>query len=171
MTYADPRLERENLARQLADYEKLSGVLWIVLGAIQICLVVTALAGVWNVFAGLSRLGMARRIRAYDPLVPKAYEGIVQLVVIGIVNFLLGGFIGLVLVGLDFYIRDKVLSNRWAFEGEGSAPVRMTAPGPSVSALDSLEQLGRLRDRAILTAEEFDREKARILSAGPAGFP
>jgi hypothetical protein len=37
--------EEQNLVRRLADYQRTSGILWIVLGAVQVCLVVTALAG------------------------------------------------------------------------------------------------------------------------------
>ncbi len=41
-----------NVIRRIADYERMSGILWIVLGVIQICTVVGIIAGVWNVFAG-----------------------------------------------------------------------------------------------------------------------
>jgi len=41
--------------------------------------------------------------------------------------------------------------------------IRATAE-PSGSAADQLERLASLRDRGVITAEEFDREKAKVLA-------
>jgi hypothetical protein len=101
--------------RRIADYERISGILWICIGVIQICLIYTFIAGVWNVFAGISRLKIVKRIRNFDAEVPSLFEGLAGLVIIGIVNLLLGGIIGLLFVGLDFYIRDLVLTNKHRF--------------------------------------------------------
>ena len=38
------------------------------------------------------------------------------------------------------------------------------APQPPASAADQLEKLAGLRDRGVITAEEFDREKAKVLA-------
>jgi hypothetical protein len=37
--------------------------------------------------------------------------------------------------------------------------------GPSASALDELEKLGKLKEQGILTQDEFDTQKAKILGA------
>ena len=105
----------ENLIRRLADYERVSGILWILLAIIQICTIVGAIAGVWNIVAGASRLSLVKRIQRRDPSVPREFEGVASLVIIGIINLILGGVIGVIVVGLDFYIRDKVLTNRHLF--------------------------------------------------------
>lgn len=104
-----------NLIRRIADYEKISGVIWIVVGVIQILLVLTLIAGVWNVFAGISRLNVVKRIKAQERSVVENFEGIAGLVVIGIINLIFGGVLGILFIGFDFFIRDQVLSNSRLF--------------------------------------------------------
>ena len=113
--------EGDDIARSIADYERLSGILWIGLGAIQIIAVVTAIAGAWNIWAGISRLSMSKRVRAREVAVPPAYEGLTQLVVIGLVNLIVGGVIGLVFVGLDLFIRERVLDQPLGVHRRGAA--------------------------------------------------
>lgn len=55
----------------------------------------------------------------------------------------------------------------WPGEAARAAPAPVAAPAPSAAApsqLDRLEQLVRLRDAGALTPEEFEAEKARLLS-------
>jgi GYF domain 2 len=113
----------EVLIRRLADFERVSGIVWIVLGALQIALIYTAIAGVWNIIAGILRLTKVKMIKGRSRYIPQEYEPIRGLVVIAIVNLLLGGLIGLVFVAFDFYIRDKVLANRHLFNRNGAGPV------------------------------------------------
>jgi GYF domain 2 len=110
-------VQDELTVRRIADYERISGILWILFGIIQICMIYTIIAGVWNVIAGISRISMSRSIRKRNAGVPAAFEGVGQLVVIGIINLVFGAVIGLIFVALDFYVRDKVLSNRHLFNG------------------------------------------------------
>lgn len=107
------------LLRRLYDYERLSGILWTVLGVVQILSVVLIIAGIWNIFAGKSRLKAAKRIAEHDKYIPVAYEEITGLVVIGLINLLFGGWIGLLFVAFDFYIRDLLLKNKHLFGQEG----------------------------------------------------
>ena len=97
---------------RLADYQRWSGFLWIGLGIIQALTVYGIIAGVWNIFAGISRVKMAKQIRARDASVPAAFKDVSGLVIIAIVNILLGGVIGLVVVGFDIFVRDKILKHR-----------------------------------------------------------
>lgn len=101
-----------NTIRQIADYERISGYVWIVLGVIQIVTVVGIVAGIWNIVAGRSRLQIVPRILARDAAIPAELDHVTGLVIIGALNLFLGGVIGLAFVGFDFFIRDKVLSNR-----------------------------------------------------------
>ena len=101
--------------RRLADYQRISGVLWIVLGIVQLLSVYGIIAGLWNIPVGIGRLRQATRIRASDETIPAAFEGVVGLVVIGVINLILGGVIGVIVVGLDFWIRDRVLKHRGLF--------------------------------------------------------
>lgn len=114
---ASPRAkdDEENLIRRIADYERISGYIWIVIGIMQILSLFGIIAGIWNIFAGRSSLKLVPHIRARSSRVPSAFENIGGLVVIGLVNFFLGGVIGVVFVAFDFYIRDLVLTNRRLF--------------------------------------------------------
>jgi hypothetical protein len=54
----------------------------------------------------------------------------------------------------------------WA-RGIGRRAPRVAAS--SDTRLDQLEQLGRLRDEGLLDADEFQREKTRVLAEAPTG--
>lgn len=49
------------------------------------------------------------------------------------------------------------------FSTGGSAPAPAPTPDPTDANLARLKQLGELRDAGVLTPEEFEREKAKIL--------
>lgn len=103
---------------RMADYERVSAVLWLVLGIVQVLMIVTIIAGVWNIFAALSRFKLSPLIRARDPAVPAAYEGnLTQLIILAVVNALLGAAVGVLFVIFDFFIRDQVLKHRRLFNG------------------------------------------------------
>jgi hypothetical protein len=109
--------------RRLHDYEKLSGILWIAWGALQIlsiCVlfafgIPVALVGAWNIYAGITRLRVAPRIFAGDSTIPAAFEDMTSLIVIGILNLVFGAVIGVIFVLVDFYVRDQILSHRELF--------------------------------------------------------
>lgn len=175
--------DREDFLRRMADYERLSGILWIVLACLQIVSVVAIIAGVWNLFAGLSRLGMAKKVRRGDADVPAAYEGAAQLIIIALINLFLGAVIGIAFVFFDYYIRDQILGHRQYFGLPAAAGVeggrivappapRPGAPAPSRSAVEGsvvaeLERLAALRDRGVLDEGEFQQEKRRLLGGRP----
>jgi hypothetical protein len=110
----------EATVRRIADYEKASGVLWIIIGVLQCLTLIGLIAGIWNIFAGVSRLRLSPLILQRHPGVVAAFEGIGQLIVIGVINLFLGGLIGVAFVIFDFVIRDMVLRNRHLFQ---SAPL------------------------------------------------
>lgn len=106
----------EAAVRRIADYEKASGILWIVIGVLQCLTLVGLIAGIWNIYAGVTRLKMCPLILERNPRVPTAFEGIGQLIVIGIINLCLGGMVGVAFVVFDFVIRDLVLRHRHLFQ-------------------------------------------------------
>jgi len=99
----------EQTLRRIADYERISGILWLILGIVQVLMIVTIIVGIWNIYAATTRMKLQPLILARDSRVPAAYEGVGQLIVIGVLNLLLGGIIGVVFVVFDFIIRDMVL--------------------------------------------------------------
>jgi hypothetical protein len=111
-----PETSDQTTIRNISDYERLSGIFWIILGTLQTLTIVGAICGIWNIFAGISRCKLSPRILRREKIIPSIFEDITQLVIIGIINLVLGGFIGLIFVAFDFYIRDKVLKNRHLFD-------------------------------------------------------
>ncbi|MCX7041799.1 MAG: hypothetical protein NT117_03755 [Gammaproteobacteria bacterium] len=108
---------------RIADYERVSAILWMILGVLQVLFIVTIIAGVWNIFAAASRFRTSPLIRARDPGIPAAYEsGLVQLVILGALNFFLGAGIGVAFVIFDFFIRDLVLKNQHLFASTQGTP-------------------------------------------------
>ena len=108
------------IIRRIHDWEHLSSILWIVLGAIQIVAGlalagVPTMVGVYNVVGGIQSRKLLRRILNRDTTIPDEYQPVVWMVIVGIVNLCLGGVIGIGLTIFDFVIRDKVLSNRQLF--------------------------------------------------------
>ena len=180
------------LIARIADYQRISGILWIVIGIIQVLLIYTVIAGVWNIFAGVSRIRMVDRIKRREANIPTEFESVTQLVIIGVINLVFGGLIGLVFVGFDFFIRDKILSNRHLFgvgndnpdayrrtsssseeslpvinDGKGSPAWPVDEAGIVASAsqnlIEALERIAKLRDAGVLTDEEFASEKKKIV--------
>jgi hypothetical protein len=93
----------DDLIRRIADYERISGILWIGIAILQLISIYGALAGIWNIIAGIVRIKTAKRIRIRESLIPSEFEGVANLVTIGIINLALGGVIGIVFVGFDFF--------------------------------------------------------------------
>ena len=117
----------DSLIRRISEYERISGILWIVLGAIQILTILCIIAGVWNIFAGISRVKASKSIADREASIPKMFEeNLTMLIVIGAVNLLLGGVIGILFVAFDFYIRDLVLKNTHLFTGISRQPQAAT---------------------------------------------
>jgi hypothetical protein len=108
--------EKDELIRRLADYEKISGFLWLALGIIQVLSVFAIIAGIWNLVICSTRFKMAGRIRRREASVPTDYEGVALLVILGVINLFFGGVIGVLFVAFDFFVRDKVLSNKHLFD-------------------------------------------------------
>ncbi len=112
--------------------ETVSGVVWSIIGGLQVllpvlCLIVPILtfstemlallvAGIWNIYAAMSRFNRAKLVQERKASVVASFEGVTQLVIIGIVNLVLGAVIGALWVIVDFIVRDKVLRNRHLFD-------------------------------------------------------
>jgi hypothetical protein len=127
--------------KRIAGYMRVSGILWLVLGIIQVVVGVgfafaagltltLVIVGVWNIVAATSRLNSVALIKARDSSVPASWEGIAGLVIVGVANLLIGGLVGVALVIFDFVVRDHILKNRALFTTTGQ-PILARAQGPS----------------------------------------
>lgn len=128
-----PEASADTTVRRISDYERWTGWLWLALGIIQILTLVGIIAGAWNIWVGRNRVKMAPQIAARDPRVPGWFEPLGGYIVLGLVNLVLGGVIGVVLVGVDLFVRDQVLKNRHLF-ATGSAQPAAPAPVPGAAA-------------------------------------
>lgn len=113
----EPLTGAEAVAAKVRRWEVASCVAWIVIGIVQCVLLYTVAAGVWNVVNAILALRNAKNITAHNPgVVPYFDQRRVWLIVLAVVNLVLGGVVGVVLVLLEWLLRDYVLRNRSAFE-------------------------------------------------------
>ena len=106
------------VALKVKRCEVVSGVAWLLIGIVQLLMVYTAAAGVWNVINAIVALRNCKNITPGNLHVVPYFEGRkVWLIVMAVVNLILGGVVGVLLVLFDWHVRDFVLRNRSAFEG------------------------------------------------------
>ena len=105
-----------------------------------------------------------KKILNRDADVPNIFQDITQLVIIGFINIVFGGLLGIALVGFDFWIRSEVLANKDIFDNQNGDKKQVAGNFVGVSCYEELEQLYQLKSKGILTEEEFNQEKASLLS-------
>lgn len=114
---ASPVSSSDAVARKVRRCEVASSVVWIVVGIVQCVMLYTAAAGIWNVVNAIVRLRNVKNVVSHNPqVVPYFEQRKVWLIVLAVVNIILGGVVGIVLVLIDWFVRDYVLRNRSAFE-------------------------------------------------------
>ena len=159
--------QKQYQATRLAGYEKVSGIVWIIIAIFQILSVVLIIAGIWNIFAAISRFNMEKKILNRDADVPSLYENVTELIIIAVVNLLLGGVLGVAWVGFDLWVRSEIMNYKEIFDNTDGVnmqnvnPVQITAA--SMSSYEQLEKLYELKQKGILTEEEYLKEKARLI--------
>jgi Short C-terminal domain len=62
--------------------------------------------------------------------------------------------------------QEERLAEMEAAQAPTSAPAGNAPPAAGASTVDQLRQLGELRENGVLTPEEFEREKQKILGRG-----
>lgn len=108
----------EQVVRRIWTLELISCICWILIGAVQVYFLYTAAAGVWNIVNAIIGLVNLRNIKVGNTQVVPFYDQKkTMLIIFAVVNLVLGGVVGVLLVLLEWYIRDYVLKNRWAFGG------------------------------------------------------
>jgi len=111
----------DQVATRVRKCELASGILWLIIGAVQLVLVWSAAAGVWNIINAILRLRSVKNIYAGNPAVVPWYDDRRNwLIAFAIVNLVLGGVVGVLLVAFDWWVRDFALKNRAVFEGSPS---------------------------------------------------
>lgn len=114
----DSSTDEDFIVNKIADCEKASTILWLIVAIIQICSIVCIVAGIWNLVAVINRWKLPSLIKEKNACIPACYESMVGLIVLCVVNLLIGGILGVLLTAFDFYIRSLVLENRRLFTNE-----------------------------------------------------
>lgn len=112
--------ERMQALRKLSDYEKTSGIIWLIIGIVQLCTVVGVLCGVWNIFAAISRLNMSKALlrdqTQFDTDIYTKYERqLPSIIIILVLNIFFGAVIGIVGSIFDLFVRNYVMENKALF--------------------------------------------------------
>jgi hypothetical protein len=113
---------------RIARMEVTAGVIWIIIGVLQICAFVPFLflfgygfallfVGIWNIYWAIRRFTISKIIESRARGIPAAYEQHLSMIILFIfINLFLGGVIGVFGCFYDLYVRSQVLQHRNIFE-------------------------------------------------------
>lgn len=113
---------------RIARMEVTAGVIWIIIGVLQMCAFVPFLflfgygfallfVGIWNIYWAIRRFSLSKIIESRAPGIPNAYEQHLSMIILFIfINLFLGGVIGVFGCFYDLYVRSQVLQQREIFE-------------------------------------------------------
>jgi hypothetical protein len=116
------------IVSRIARMEVTAGVIWIIIGVLQICAFVPFLflfgygfallfVGIWNIYWAIRRFSISKIIESRAPGIPAAYEQHLSMIILFIfINLFLGGVIGVFGCFYDLYVRSQVLQHREVFE-------------------------------------------------------
>ena len=155
--------DKQYQANRLAGYERTSAILWIIISILQILSVYLIIAGIWNLFSAFSSFKLEKKILNRDADIPQVYESITELVIIAIVNVVFGGIIGVVLVGFDFWIRQEILTHHDIFDNTENLDTNNLTTAMVSNNYEQLEKLYELKQKGVLTDEEYAEAKSRLL--------
>lgn len=103
--------------RKLSEYEKMSGVVWLVIGIIQICTLIGIICGIWNIIVSISRLKYANELLNKPTGITEKYENqLTEIIIIMVLNIFLGAIIGVVGSVIDLFVRNYVIENKNIFK-------------------------------------------------------
>jgi hypothetical protein len=151
--------------RKTAEYELISGIIWIIIAIIQICTCYCVVAGVWNIFVAVSRFKSIARVKARDPEIPKEEEdGLTSLIIVGVVNLIFGGVIGIACVCFDYFVRGRIMENKHVFNGIVLSESESGTVSEESDTASLLTRLARLHQQGALSDEEFNKMKQQLLN-------
>ena len=114
-------MELQNVSKTLSDREKISAIIWLVIGIGQCLSMVLFISGAWNIYASITRFKQAKAVLNPWKGIVGNYESWMTNIIIGLViNLIFGGVIGVAGSLYDmFVVRNYVLENRKVFEDAG----------------------------------------------------
>lgn len=155
--------DKQYQANRLAGYVRLSAILWLVISVLQIISIYLIIAGIWNLFCAITSFSYEKKILNRDADVPERYEGLSGYIIIGLINVFLGGTMGCFLLIFDLWIRSEILSCRDIFDNTDNIADNDIIKSNSSSNYEQLEKLYELKQKGVLSDEEYEQEKAHLL--------
>ena len=99
--------------KTLADRVRINGIVWLVIGIMQLFFIYSIPLGLWNIYAAYTNLKVAKEMPIRRVGLVRVYEPIVSPIINLVLNLILGAGIGV--IGSLYYlifIRGYVLENR-----------------------------------------------------------
>lgn len=161
-------MDKNTVLQNISSKEKVSGIIWIVVAAIQILVGlaynwVTLLIGVWNLICGITRITNAGKIEERANSIVETYEkSLTSTIIFLVLNIFIGGLIGIAGAIYDLVVRNYVLNNQNILLGNTSTGSN-TNYSNNGNKYEDLEKLMKLKQDGILTDTEFEIEKQKIL--------
>ena len=110
-----------SVTKTLSEREKISAIIWLIIGAIQVISMAGIIAGAWNLYCAYTRFKQSKAVLNPWPGIIEQYDkSLTGIIISMVINFLLGGVVGVAGAFYDmFAIRAYVLKNKDAFEEAG----------------------------------------------------
>lgn len=110
-----------NVTKSLSEKEKVSAIIWLVIGIMQCLSFAFIISGAWNIYAAVTRFKQSKLVLNPWPGIVDSYDKWMTSIIISIViNVIFGGVIGVAGSLYDlFVIRNYVLSNKQVFQEAG----------------------------------------------------
>lgn len=110
--------------KKLANYEKVSGVIWLIIGIIQCITLVGIICGIWNIVVSVQRIKFGKQIETtYPQNIYNSFKNqISSIIIMLILNMFLGAFIGVIGAIFDLVVRNFVMKNQNIFDNSYPVP-------------------------------------------------
>ena len=114
-------MDLQSVSKTLSEREKLSAIIWLVVGICQILSGFFIVSGAWNIYASITRFKQSKAVLTPWKGIVQNYDSWMTNIIIGLViNLIFGGVIGVAGSLYDmFAIRNFVLSNKAVYENAG----------------------------------------------------
>ena len=111
----------QQTVKTLSEREMISGIVWIIIGALQCLSMVGIICGAYNIYVAVLTLKRSKQVLNPWPGIVQFYDSWLTSIIICIVmNVLFGGVIGVVGALYDlFALRGYVLSNKAVLQEAG----------------------------------------------------
>lgn len=114
--------ENSNIVNTLADRVMINGIIWIVIGALQILFALfvnwfVLIVGILNLISAIKDIQYSTRVKTQPVGVVEKFQPLTGPIIVLVYNLIFGGIIGV--VGSVYYlvaVRDLVLTNETVFK-------------------------------------------------------